>query len=483
MDATLKSELKKELDSTLSDCRQVAIANALERYSLPAQIIGVAVGVVGGGLLSTVMPGGVIASALIGFIISGAATKLSDDEAQAIERGDLVTLKRYYPKDQLEEKIKPLLQKAAAAKKPPAQELQKIAPQTSTTTETVTGSQSPEPAAAASSALPVAPVQLSGNAPHLLLFGRSQNGKTNTAAHVLADIQVDYISLKASDTVPDSWNGYLISPTKTDDQLNWVLDQWELMLNTSLESDSKKAKRAFVVDEYISIYALVKNPTKERLKTFYIRLLTTGAGLGLIGGILTQTSNAGALDIPADILKNCSTIAVTGEQKNNSWMAKVFSKFTGYQLDGEQKKQVKQLSGYWQIWDNDGPCLSQVPVYSGSLKPLENCPTNPIQAQPEQASPTDNQFTGNPFMNKMKTDKPTKTIEERIVEYFKKTPQFATPRTVYRGITITKADGDIKVGDIRDKLIAMSEEESPKIQMEKQGHNLKFGPVVTQQNH
>lgn len=479
MDATLKSELKKELDSTLSDCRQVAIANALERYSLPAQIIGVAVGVVGGGLLSTVMPGGVIASALIGFIISGAATKLSDDEAQAIERGDLVTLKRYYPKDQLEEKIKPLLQKAAAAKKPLAQELQKIAPQTSTTTETETGSPSPEPVAAASSALPVAPVQLSGNAPHLLLFGRSQNGKTNTAAHVLADIQVDYISLKASDTVPDSWNGYLISPTKTDAQINWVLDQWELMLNTSLESNSRKVKHAFVVDEYISIYALISNPTKDRLKTFYIRLLTTGAGLGLIGGILTQTSNAGALDIPADILKNCSTVAVTGEQKNNSWMATVFSKFTGYQLDEAQKKQVKRLSGYWQFWDKDGPCLSQIPVYSGSLKPLENCPTNPLENKVEQTKSSDSQFTENPFMNKMKTDQPVKTIEERIVEYLKRTSQFASPRTIYRGITITKADGDLKVGDIREKLIAMSEEENSKIQIESKGHNLRFGLVGT----
>ena len=472
MDATLKSQLKQELNEALVDCRKVAVANALERYSLPSQLIAVVVGVFGGGLLSTVMPGGVIASALIGLIISGAATKLSDDEAKAIELGDLETLRRYYPKDQLDEKVKPILAKAVDAKKLPAQGTQTTS-QTSTTTETATGSQSREPEAAAksSSTLPVAPVKLSGNAPHLLLFGRSQNGKTTTAAHVLTDIQVDYISLKASDKVPESWNGYLISPTDTDDQLNWILDRWEEMLNSSLQGNGKQAKHAFVVDEYISIRALVKNPTKERLKTFFIRLLTTGAGMGLLGGILTQTSNAGALDIEADILKNCSTIAVTGERKNNPWMAKVFSKFTGYQLDEEQKKQVKSLSGYWQIWDNNGPCLSQIPAYSGSLKPLEDCPT---EKPPGETS--HHGFVDNPFTKTMKTDK---TIDERIVEYFQRTPQLATPRTVYRGITITKNDGDLKVGDIREKLISMCQEEKPKIAMESVGHFCKFKLIDT----
>ena len=474
MDTTLKTQLKQELNETLGDCRKVAIANALERYSLPAQLIGVAVGVFGGGLLSTVMPGGVIASALIGLIISGSATKLSDDEAQAIERGDLDALKRYYPNDQLEEKMKPILAKAVATvdpKKLPAQGTQ-TTPQTSTTTETATGNHSPE-------LLPVAPVQMSGNAPHLLLFGRSQNGKTTTAAHVLADIKVDYISLKSSDTVPEHWNGYLISPMDTDDQLNWILDRWEAQLNNSLQGDSSKAKHAFVVDEYISIHALVKSPTQERLKTFFVRLLTTGAGLGLLGGILTQTSNAGALGISADILKNCSTIAVTGEKKNNPWMAKVFSKFTGYQLTDEQKNQIRALSGYWQMWDNDGPSLSQIPSYSGTLIPLKNYPTNSTESKAKQAEPSNSQFTANPFTNKMKTDQPAKTIEQRILEYFKEGPQSASPRTVYRGITITKADGELKVADIREKLIAMSEKENPKLQMESNGYNVRFSLTGT----
>ncbi|MFG6105213.1 hypothetical protein U2F10_23350 [Leptothoe sp. EHU-05/26/07-4] len=459
MDATLKSELKQELNETLEDCRKVAIAHALERYSLPSQLIGVAVGVFGGGLLSTVMPGGVIASALIGLIISGAATKLSDDEAKAIESGDLETLRRYYPKDQLEEKIKPILNKAVDAKKLIAQETQ-TTPQMSTTTETAIGSQSPE--------LPVAPVKLSGNAPHLLLFGRSQNGKTTTAAHVLSDIPVDYISLKASDKVPESWNGYLISPTATDAQLNWILDRWEEMLNSSLQQDGNQTKHAFVVDEYISMRALVTNPTKERLRTFFVRLLTTGAGMGLLGGILTQTSNAGALDIDADILKNCSTVAVTGERKNNDWMAKVFTKFTGYSLNESQKKHVRNLSGYWQMWDNNGPCLSQISAYSGNLKPLEKCPSK----VPEKERVHD-AFIDNPFT------KIDLSIDERIIEYFQEKPEPATPRTVYRGITITKEDGDLKVGDVRAHLVDMCGRQNPTMKMEKLAGHDKFSLIGT----
>lgn len=472
MDATLKSQLKQELDNTLGEARKVAMANALERYSLPAQLIGVAVGVFGGGLLSTVMPGGVIASALIGLIISGSATKLSDDEARAIEKGDLEALKRYYPSDQLEEKMKPILAKAVAAvdpKKLPAQGAQ-TTPQTSTTTETATGNHSPE-------LLPVAPVKMSGNAPHLLLFGRSQNGKTTTAAYVLADIKVDYISLKSSDTVPEHWNGYLINPTKTDAQLNWILDRWEALLNSSLQGDASKAKHAFVVDEYISIRALVKGPTQERLRTFFIRLLTTGAGLGLLGGILTQTSNAGALDIDADILKNCSTIAVTGEKKNNPWMAKVFSKFTGYQLTEAQKKQIRALSGYWQMWDSDGPTLSQIPACQSSLKPLEDCPVK----QPDKAVETEvdsSGFTSNPFVDS-DTNKEGKTIRERIVEYFKRNPEPATARTVFRNITLTKDDGDMKVNDIRITLLDMCSSGQPRLRMEKIAGHSKFSLTGT----
>ena len=272
-------------DLTIQRLRQEASDAAYRRYTVPAQIAGVVLSVAGVGFFGVLLPVGAIgtiAGVSVGVLTYACAIAHTTSEMDKCETGGVAEIKRYLKDEQINQIALDVNQpKKELAQETPTPKPSQSQNQPSKSTSTVpeTGNEFPEPSAQ----LPVAPVQLSGNAPHVLMFGRSQNGKTTTVAHVLQGINVDYISLKAKDQVPADWNGYLISPTNTDAQLNWILDRWEAMLNSALGGEGAN-KHAFVIDEYISIRALIERSTRKRLTNFYVRLLTTGAGMGLLGG-------------------------------------------------------------------------------------------------------------------------------------------------------------------------------------------------------
>ena len=60
-------------------------------------------------------------------------------------------------------------------------------------------------------------------------------------------------------------------------------------------------------------------------------------------------------------------------------MIKAFCKLTDLRLTTEQEAEILSLEGYWQLWENNGPCLSQVPLSELPLKDVLPCPTNDKQ--------------------------------------------------------------------------------------------------------
>ncbi|ESA37744.1 hypothetical protein N836_35825 [Leptolyngbya sp. Heron Island J] len=466
--------MKQEYALAVSEIQNIAVDSAFNRYGFAAQAIGVGVGVAGGALLATLMPAASVAGGFLAGIIAIAANNFAYSEAERVMKGDVNAVNRYCPIDQQQSIILAATERIEATKKPVAQVAetsQKNQKSTSTTTGPETTSQSPEQVELP---IPVAPVQLKAKTFHLLMWGRSQGGKTNTAIHLLGirtAIAVDYVTTKAGDKVPEGWKGYLVDLSKLDAQVNWLLDRWEARLQSSLGGSG--TKQWVLIDEVITIANTVEPSTQKRLRGFILTVLTSGAGVGFELGLFVQSGNASILDIPADLLQNCNVIAVTGAKKDNNSMASAFTKYTGYSLTNDQQKHISNLSGHWQLWDNDGPCLSQIPKQETSLKSLDSCPL----AREERTAPKDVSSSG--FVDSPWGSKSSKTIEDRIVGYFKKNPEPATPRTVYRGITILKSDGQLKVEDIRQKLIDMTKENPSLIAMENIGGHDKFHLIVT----
>jgi len=62
-------------------------------------------------------------------------------------------------------------------------------------------------------------------------------------------------------------------------------------------------------------------------------------------------------------------------------MVKGFCKLTDLRLTGEQEAEILNLPGYWQLWEHNGPTLSQVPLSAIALKDVVVCPTNDKQSQ------------------------------------------------------------------------------------------------------
>ncbi|MEM8610462.1 MAG: hypothetical protein AAGF93_00475 [Cyanobacteria bacterium P01_H01_bin.105] len=219
---------------------------------------------------------------------------------------------------------------------------------------------------------PVEPVELRADTPHLLLWGRTQSGKTTTAARLFKG-SVWYVTVKVRDSVPQGWKSFRINPQFADAQVNWVLDQWEPVFYQHLD-DMAQGSSWFVVDEIISICELVEGSTAKRLVSFIKQIITAGASAGAFVCLMTQATNAGALGFSADLLRNCAVVACSGQRKTNLQMAKAFSKYTGYTFTDEQLSRIGELNGYWQIWDNDGPCLSQFDPSQIAMKAPEKCP-------------------------------------------------------------------------------------------------------------
>ena len=390
--------IKQEALAVVKDIQATAIDNCYSRYDVWAQLLGVGLAVGGGGLLSVLMPGGVFASATLAALVMGATTKLVADEADKIEKGDIATIQRYCPESVIQDAIAPLVAKVDAAKKPLAQGTPK---QKSTTTATATTSRSPE-------RLPMATVALDDIAPHLYLWGRTQNGKTETLKYLLqSEDRVHYVSSKATDTAPEHWHAWQASGSQLGAQITWLLDKWEAAYE--MHQRGAAHREWFVIDEAVGI---VKGLTTKghkavaaRLTAFIVELLTAGASQKAYIALLSQSSNSGPIQVDLDLLKNAKVVACSREKR--SQMVSAFIKLTDYRLSPDQLDQVDELEGYWQLWDGPkGATLSQISPTGTTVKPVKVCPIAEVEI-----------------------DEPT-SLKDRIIAYLKKQQEGKTVREI-----------------------------------------------------
>ncbi|HEY9737993.1 MAG TPA: hypothetical protein V6D06_16995 [Trichocoleus sp.] len=224
--------------------------------------------------------------------------------------------------------------------------------------------------------LAVAPCRLDDAAPHLLLIGRTREGKSETLKFLIGpEDRVWYVTSKATDRVPAHWNAYRVGGRDLPNQMRWLLYQWEAALQLHLDG-SDKAREWFVIDEAVGIIQALKlkgaKTLGERLKGFVIEAVTAGAAVGAFSGLLSQTGNAGPLGIDEDLLKNFSIITC-GKRKKATMIA-AFTKLTGHKFTSDQEQGILSLDGYWQLWEDKGPTLSQVPLSPLETKEVERCP-------------------------------------------------------------------------------------------------------------
>ena len=210
--------------------------------------------------------------------------------------------------------------------------------------------------------LPRAIAQLDDTAPHLFMVGRTREGKSETLKHLIgAERRVWYVTSKATDRVPEHWQGYRVGGPRLGEQMTWLLDQWEASLLNHLEGKDK-AREWFVIDEAIGVLQSLKTKGHKaiaaRLAGFVVECVTSGAAVGSLVGILTQSGNAGPLGIDEDLLKNFSIVGC-GKRKK-AQMVKAFCKLTDLKLTAQQEDEILSLEGYWQLWENNGPCLSYI---------------------------------------------------------------------------------------------------------------------------
>ena len=165
------------------------------------------------------------------------------------------------------------------------------------------------------------------------------------------------------------------------EQMTWLLDQWEASLLNHLEG-ADGDREWFVIDEAIGILQSLKTKGHKaiaaRLAGFVVECVTGGAAVGAFVGILTQSGNAGPLGIDENLLKNFSIVGC-GKRKK-AQMVKAFCKLTDLRLTGQQEAEILALPGYWQLWENSRPYLSQVPLAQLPLKDVSPCPTNDKQS-------------------------------------------------------------------------------------------------------
>ncbi|MGD1930966.1 MAG: hypothetical protein ACFB12_18860 [Leptolyngbyaceae cyanobacterium] len=230
--------------------------------------------------------------------------------------------------------------------------------------------------AGSAASLPRAVARLDEAAPHLFMVGRTREGKSETLKHLIgAEKRVWYVTSKATDKVPSHWQGYRVGGPDLGAQMTWLLDQWEASLLNHLEG-ADKGREWFVIDEAVGILQSLKTKgfkeVSNRLRGFIVELLTAGAAVNAMGGILSQTGNSGPLGIDLDLLQNFSIVAC-GKRKKAQMIA-AFCKLSGIRLSSEQEAEILSLQGYWQLWENNGPCLSQVPLSELPLKDVVKCP-------------------------------------------------------------------------------------------------------------
>jgi hypothetical protein len=294
--------------------------------------------------------------------------------------------------------------------------------------------------------LPRAIAQLDDAAPHLFMVGRTREGKSETLKHLIgAEKRVWYVTSKATDRVPQHWQGYRVGGPQLGEQMTWLLDQWEASLLRHLEGNDRD-REWFVIDEAIGILQSLKTKGHKaiaaRLAGFVVECVTAGAAVGSLVGILTQSGNAGPLGIDEDLLKNFSIIGC-GKRKK-AQMVKAFCKLTDLRLKGEQQAEILSLDGYWQLWENNGPCLSQVPLSELALKEVIRCPVADAGQGDRPSEPAAKQ--------------PKQSFEDRILEYLRKQSEARTARDICRACTRSTDDPRPNVDQVRDMLALMISE-------------------------
>jgi hypothetical protein len=394
------------------------------------------IGTVIAGPWGIVAMGGFAGVILIGSVMS--ASKEADAIELEVSQGSFNRMGTYLTQDDVLE----LKRKAIAAGVVSAEK--KMSPEMGQTQQTQTsGNGTPTTSAGDGAKLPRAIARLDEAAPHLFMVGRTREGKSETLKHLIgSEKRVWYVTSKATDKVPAHWQGFRVGGPQLGEQMTWLLDQWEASFLHHLEGKDQQ-REWFVIDEAVGILQSLKTkgfkPVADRLRGFIVELLTAGAAVNAFGGLLSQTGNAGPLGVDEDLLKNFSIVGC-GKRKK-AQMVKAFCKLTDLRLTGEQEAEILALPGYWQLWENNGPCLSQVPLSDLSLKEVSPCPWFPADDSVE---------------TEVKSPKPT--FEARILEYLKKQTEGKTARDICRACTCSTDDPRPNVAQVKDMLALMISE-------------------------
>jgi len=365
-----------------------ATSRCYSKWMLPAQIGGCAcillwpLGAVAGSM-------GIVALVAMGAGSALAGLAMADQESARIVQGDRNALAQYLSDDDISE----FKQLAAATAEPP-KPMGAVETEQPKTPEPTNTTQQPEPTsesdATAPKLLPIAPCQLDDAAPHLLLIGRTREGKSETLKHLIgSEERVWYITSKYTDQVPEHWTAYRVGGRELPDQMAWILAKWEAQIDRHLSGQDTQ-REWFVVDEAVGIMQSLKTKGETKadrdhntaiagkLKALIIELVTAGAAVGAFVGLLSQTGNSGPLGVDLDLLKNFSVVSC-GKRKK-AQMITSFEKLTQLRLTPEQSAQVHGLTGFWQLWENEGPTLSQVPLSPLPIAPVAPGPVNDYDA-------------------------------------------------------------------------------------------------------
>jgi len=397
------------------------------------------IGTVIAGPWGIVAMGGFAGVILIGSVMS--ASKEADGIELEVSQGRFNRMGAYLTQDDvLELKRKAIAAGVVSAEKKMSPEMG----QTPATTTSNTGTTTPSAGSEKSVNLPRAIAQLDEAAPHLFMVGRTREGKSETLKHLIGkEKRVWYVTSKATDKVPSHWQGFRVGGPHLGAQMAWLLDQWEASLLNHLEGTDNQ-REWFVIDEAVGILQSLKTKgfkrVAERLRGFIVELLTAGAAVNAFGGILSQTGNAGPLGVDEDLLKNFSIVGC-GKRKK-AQMVKAFCKLTDLRLTGEQEAEILGLSGYWQLWENNGPTLSQVPLSELPLKDVVVCPFDKEETDTFQRPPK----------------APKQSFEARILDYLKKQPEGKTAREITIACTRSSDDPRPNVAQVKDMLTLMISE-------------------------
>ena len=300
-----------------------------------------------------------------------------------------------------------------------------------TTSEATPSSCGVKPTTAGRSSLPRAVAQLDEAAPHLFMVGRTREGKSETLKYLIGnEKRVWYLTSKATDKVPEHWQGYRVGGPDIGLQVTWLLDQWEATFLRHLEGEDTE-REWFVIDEAVGIIQSLKTKgfkrPAERLRGFIVECLTAGAAVSAFGGILSQTGNAGPLGVDEDLLKNFSIVGC-GKRKKSQMLA-AFLKLTDLKVTADQQEEILALDGYWQLWENNGPCLSQVPLSKLPLKDVVRCPA------PEPDDEADTVAIPKVYVEVPTQKQPRNDLRQRILDHLQGHGEARTAREIRNACT------------------------------------------------